>query len=47
MYDHLEKTKDKDFRNFYHKIRLEKLAKNTSEKADPIVINTFEDRKSA
>lgn len=47
MYDHLIKTKDKDFRNFYHKIKLERLAKNAKEKVDPIVIDTFEERKSA
>lgn len=47
MYDHLEKIKDKDFRNFFHKVQLEKLAKNISEKTNPIVVNTFENRKSA
>jgi len=37
----------KDFRNFYHKISLEKLAKSTNNKIGPLTINDFEDLKSA
>ena len=47
MFDHLAKTKDKDFRKFYHKISLEELVKNRNEKAAPIVINVFEELKCA
>jgi hypothetical protein len=47
LFDHLKKTKDKDFRNFYHKISLAKLAKRTTEKVGPIVIDAFEERKCA
>ena len=46
-FDHLKKTKDKDFRNFYHKLSLGKLAKSTNEKVGPLTINDFEDLKSA
>lgn len=46
MYDHLKKTKDKDFRNFYQKIKLEKLAKSANEKVGPIIIESFEELKS-
>jgi DNA-binding XRE family transcriptional regulator len=45
MLDHLKKTKDKDFRIFFHK-RLETLGK-ADDKSNPIVIDSFEDRKSA
>ncbi len=47
MYDHLKKTKDKDFRNFFHKIKLETLAKNIHVKERPIIIDAGEDLKSA
>jgi len=47
IFDHLKKTKDKDFRNFYHKISLEKLAKSSNEKIGPLTIEDFEDLKSA
>ncbi len=45
--DHLGKTKDKDFRNFFHKIKLETLAKNMRDRTYPIVIDSFDERKSA
>ena len=47
MYDHLEKIKDKNFRHFFQKTRLDTLAKNMGERAYPIVIDAFEERKSA
>jgi transcriptional regulator with XRE-family HTH domain len=47
IYDHLEKTKDKDFRNFFHKIGLDMLAKQAKGKIGPLAINPLQELKSA
>jgi transcriptional regulator with XRE-family HTH domain len=47
LYDHLEKTKDKDFRNFFHKIGLETLAKHGKGKIGPLTIDPSQELKSA
>jgi transcriptional regulator with XRE-family HTH domain len=47
LFDHLIKAKDKDFRNLYHEINPEVLSKNKNEKIDLIVIDDFEELKSA
>lgn len=47
VYDHLEKTRDKDFRTFYHKITAKEIAKNKNAKINLISIDDFEELKSA
>jgi DNA-binding XRE family transcriptional regulator len=47
VFDHLKKTQDKDFRNFFHRISLEKLVKSINEKVDLITIDDFKNLKSA
>jgi transcriptional regulator with XRE-family HTH domain len=47
IYDHLEKTKDKDFRDFFHKMGLDMLAKQTKGKIGPLTINPLQELKSA
>ena len=46
MYDHL-KAKDREFRRLYNEINPEVLSKSKNDKIDPIIIDDFEDLKSA
>ena len=46
MCNHL-KAKDKEFRNLYYQINPEVLSKNKNEAVLPLVINAFEDLKTA